>query len=262
MAEPVIVFTKDLGWRSGLRQLLGNELKRWWTSSAWWSHALVWGILLNGLTALPLWRREMSGGVDPAGYFTLFAGLFPVIAGVITMHNLTIGERLKGTAAWVLSKPIAPEAYVLAKFCGAAVNLSVPMIILPSLLAGVQFSLAEGSVVFSPLFFAGVGLLVLHLLFYLALTAFLGVFFSSRPIVIIIPLALAFMQQYLFRGIPFLGELFPRYLAMPHETFGSSLSELLIRGEELFSYKPITSTAVLIVVLVGIAAERFKHREL
>ncbi len=257
-----VEFTKDLGWRTGFRQLFRNECGRWWRSPAWWVHLLLWSVLLNGMTALPLWRRGMAAGVDPLGYYTLFAGLFPVIVGVIIMQNLTIGERLNGTAAWVLSKPVAPESFVLAKFAGAAVNLSVPMIILPSLLAGVQVSLAESSMLFSPSFFAGIGLLLLHLLFYLALTAMLGVFFSRRGPVIIIPLGLAFIQQYLIRGIPFLGELLPRYLAMPHEEIGRSLSETLMRGGELYSYKAVTSTAVLIVVFIGLAAERLKHREL
>ena len=257
-----IEFTKNLGWRTGFRQVLRNECRRWWKSSAWWIHMLLWTVLLNGMTALPIWRSGMSGGVDPLGYFTLFAGLFPVIAGIITMQNLTIGERLNGTAAWVLSKPVAPESFVLAKFTGAVLNLSVPMIIVPSIGIGLQLSLAESASIFSVSYFGGIGLLLLHFWFYLALTALLGIFATRRAIVIIIPLLFAFIQQYLIQGVPFLGELFPRFLTMPHSETGQSLSEALMRGRELFSYKPVTSTAVLIVVFAGLAAERLKHREI
>ena len=257
-----VEFTRDLGWRTGFRQMFRNECRRWWRSSSWWVHMLLWTLVLNGMTALPLWRRGMSAGVDPLGYYTLFAGLFPVLAGVITMHNLTIGERLNGTAAWVLSKPVAPESFILSKFAGAVVNLSIPMIIIPSLFIGLQVSLAESAILFTPSFFGGIGLLLLHFWFYLSFTAMLGAFSSRRSLVIIIPLAFAFIQQYLIRGVPFLGELFPRFLTMPRGESGRSLSEALMRGGELFSYKPVTSTAVLIIVFVGLAAERFKHREL
>ena len=39
----------DSGWHSGLRNLMRQELGRWWGTRRWWLYSLLWVGIIGGL---------------------------------------------------------------------------------------------------------------------------------------------------------------------------------------------------------------------
>lgn len=112
--------------------------------------------------------------------FFVLGSVASVIAVVAATQGAIIGERQRGTAAWVLSKPASRRAFVLAKL---AVHFRV-LLTVTLLLPAVVFytSLTAVSTLPPPLlpFLGGFAILALGLLFYLSLSLMLGTVFESR----------------------------------------------------------------------------------
>jgi ABC-2 type transport system permease protein len=108
-------------------------------------------------------------------------GAFATAIGVITTaQGANVREKQLGTAAWILSKPVSHSAFVLAKFVGYATGFLNLAIMLPSAIFYGQSLLLAGRAPEPAGFLAGVGIVVLHTLFYLALTLMLGTLFNTR----------------------------------------------------------------------------------
>lgn len=177
---------------SGFTNLLGKELADWFRTRRWLIHLLIWVGLYDGAAALSLLRitQVQAGAGPPAGVtapyaaalYTFFAlaGLF-VPSGVITaLQDAVIGEKESGTAAWVLSKPVARASFLLAKIAGHGVAFGLLGIFVPGLIAYVMFSLAAGAPLPAPPFALGMGLLGVTALFFITLTLMLGVIMTAR----------------------------------------------------------------------------------
>src|SRR5206468_4052074 len=85
-----------------------------------------------------------------------------------------------GTAAWILSKPVARPAFILAKLVADALGSAVFILALPAVIAYGLFWIAAGSPLDVLPFVSGLGLLGLVYLFYLCLCLALGTLFASR----------------------------------------------------------------------------------
>ena len=134
----------------GFSNLFNKENRAWWGTRRWWINALLWTVLLGGLTAIMLFgpneevleatEAEIAQAGGVTGY-TLWVGLnvffqFGVsvlaIGTIILSQDLIIGERQSGVAEWLLSKPVTRRAYVLAKMAAHALPILALLVGLPS----------------------------------------------------------------------------------------------------------------------------------
>jgi ABC-2 type transport system permease protein len=276
----------ERGWRCGLETLLRKEHQAWWGTRLWWANALIWFAILNGMVALVMWvvptivpmialndsrlpeeqrqtlERDMQNLHDNRDTFGLqgfyqMAGLATAIGVMIVTQGAIVGEKQSGTAAWVLSCPVSRSAFVMSKFLALGAGTLIVMIGMQGIPVFAQVSLARGEPLPVLPFLGSLGLLSLHLLFYLSLTLMLGTLFDSRAPVIGIPLALFFGQSLLGGLIGTFVPGLPPFL--PHSLAEQAMS--LALGQPLLSYIPITVTLFSILVFVLAAIRRFAQAE-
>jgi ABC-2 type transport system permease protein len=252
----------ERGWRRGFANLLRNENRQWWGTRKWLVHLLLWLVVLNGFILLVGWAERQEAITSVPVYETLIQVFFGVGAlatgiGVITTaQGAIVREKQLGTAAWILSKPVSRSAFVLAKFVAYAIGFLGLAIVLPSaIFYGQELWLGGRAPELAP-FLAGVGLLALHTLFYLALTLLLGTLYSTRgPI------------SGIAMGVLFAGFLPPNLvpqaamLALPWTLRNSAVG--LALGRELPTVWPIpvVATALWTAIFVGVALWRFGREE-
>jgi ABC-2 type transport system permease protein len=190
--------TNDWKRLRGFSNLFHKENRAWWGTRRWWINALLWTVLLGGLTAIMLFAPNeevleaseaeiaQAGGVT--GY-TLWVGLnvffqfgIPVLAigTIILSQNLIVGERQNGVAEWLLTKPVTRCAYILAKMTAHALPILALLIGLPSIVVYGILSLRMGALFPLMPFLSAVGIMAIHTLFYFTLTLMLGTMFTSR----------------------------------------------------------------------------------
>ena len=254
---------QEEGWRRGLGTLMDAGFSAWWSTGRWWSQALMWTLIINFVLAGLLWGAEAFDPQEAPALFALFGGLFPPIAVTIMMQDAVVGEKLSGTAAWVLSKPVSRTAFILSKLIPNAVGVVLTMTVLPGAVAYAQFTAAGAPP--APLnYLLGLGVLAVNLLYFLALTVMLGVLANNRAVVIGVPLALAFGQQYLLGMLPPLRYILPWTLVLPppgSEGLGGAIAASIMARQPLPSLIPLYAALLSILVFSGVAIWRFQHEE-
>lgn len=163
---------------------------------------------------------------------------------------------------WILSKPVSRSAFVLAKLVGNTVGVAVTIVLAQSLIAYGIIFWASGTAVPLPGFLGGMGVLLLHLFFYLTLTLMLGAAFSRRGPVIAIPLVFLFVQQLLLGLFPVLANVLPWTLTVSlDDSTYASVAGALMTGSEPLSYLPLATTLGASVLFVGIAVWFLEQQE-
>jgi ABC-2 type transport system permease protein len=254
------------GWRLGLANLFKKEAAEWLETRRWGFQLLLWVLLLNGFLAAVLFvlpavvaAEGQSPIENPAvegaiGFFGL-GGMAIAIGIVILTQNEMIGERQSGTAEWVLSKPASRAAFYLSKLGANLLGMLVVMIVAPSAVALALLGLYQPGSVSVPAFLAGGSILALHATFYLTLTLALGVFASSREMVLAVSLGL------LLGGM--IARNFVGGLALVTPWLLSDLAGLAAVGGALGMemWLPVAATAVWSLALVALALWRFERLE-
>jgi ABC-2 type transport system permease protein len=250
----------ERGARRGFANLLRKELATWTRTRSGWVQGLLWLGILNGLMTLPLvfmrdmFASEMGGSFRAAMDMFFNLGALAPYAGVVIMtHGAIIAERQLGTAAWVLSKPVARSAFILAKFVAFGLALLVLALTLPGIVAYGALSLEAGAWLDATRFAAGVGILALGLLWYLALTLMLGTLTSARGAVLAVPLVLLVVGDMLIMLWPPVAELGPWVLGR--------MAMLVAEGGPLLSAWPLLSTAIGTAAFLTVALWRFGREE-
>ncbi len=181
----------------GFKNLAHKENRSWWSTRKWWINALVWPVLLCGLTANMLFVPTITNLASPeeiarAGSKTAyvvmtglsaffeFGTMVIALGAIILCMDLVFEEKNNGVLEWLLSKPVTRRAYLLSKLLVSLLYCSFFMVVIPASLAYGLFSLKQGGLFPVQPFLSGVGIMVLHLAFYVSLTLLLGVIFSSR----------------------------------------------------------------------------------
>jgi ABC-2 type transport system permease protein len=194
--------------------------------------------------------------------YTIFGGLFVAVGVIIAMQGAVVGEKNNGTAAWVMSKPVSRPAFVLAKAIGNGAGLLFTAVLVPGVIAYFLYSLLLFDEMLPvPDFLAGMGILALHTLFWMAFTLMLGTFFNSWAPVIGIPMALLFGQQFIAGMVVQAIYVLPYMLVSPLGDIGSIAADV-IQGQQPFSWLPVYSTIVLTVGCLVVAVWRFRREEL
>ncbi len=245
----------------GFGNLWRQEAAAWTRTRARWLQPLLWVGLLNGLMTFPLvfmrdlFASEFGGpAVAATDMFFSLAALATAAGAILLAHGAILGERQQGTAAWVLSKPVARTAFVLAKFAALSVGLLLTAVTLPAAIAYALLSFEGGAPLAVGRFAAAAGILALSLTWYLALTVMLGTLLDARAAVLAIPLASLVGGDVLIAAWGGFGMLGPWVLGRA--------ASLLAQGGPLLSAWPLVATAVGAVSFVGVALWRFERQEL
>lgn len=255
------------GWLLGFSNIFHKENSEWWGTRTWLRRGIIWLLLINGILFSTLKTPLASNTSEPmpphygVTVFVIVDGLMAGLFTVITLQGAILDEKKSGTAAWVLSKPVTRTAFILAKLAANSLAAMVMMIVLQGVVAFVQFSLFDPSSLAVLPFLAGMGLLALHLLFYLTLTLMLGTFFNGRSSVIGIPFALLFGSQLVANLSPALTQIMPWSIILPNADGTMALAQLVMLGQPLPTVIPIIATVLWIGVFVSAAIWRFRHEE-
>ena len=197
------------GRRSGIANLWRKEQQQWWGNWNWLKQGVIWLLLLNGFYAIVLLALthigKMAGGMstESAGlvFIVSFLTLFVSVGTVIQAQGAILDEKMRGTVAWILSKPVSRSAFVLAK-CAPLPGMFLLITLIPGLCATLQLSLALGQML--PLATIGLllGWLATSLLFYFCLTLLLGTLFNNRGPVIGLALLIVMLITQLAQQLP------------------------------------------------------------
>ncbi len=190
----------------GFSNLFRKESLAWLRTKRWWINLLLWSGLLGALAANILFVPTFLNLAEPEeiaqaggekaylalqGLTLLFeAGSAIVILGAVVLcMDLVVEEKRNGVAEWLLSKPVARRSYILAKLSANLIYILLFLVLLPSATVYTLISLRAGAP-FPPLpFLAAVGIMALHVLFYVTLTILLGALFDNRIPILGIALA-------------------------------------------------------------------------
>lgn len=187
----------ERGWLRGFANLFHKEVHTWWHTRRWWVNAILWMVILGGLTANILFmptffnlaspeQITQAGGETPFVVLQGLGVLFEVgsqllcMGVVVLCMDLVIDEKRNGVTEWLLSKPVERRAYILAKVVAHLAHILLFLVALPAAAIYGLISL-RASALYPPLpFLTGLGVMALHILFYVTLTIVLGVLFPSR----------------------------------------------------------------------------------
>lgn len=247
------------GWATGLSNLLRLELDNWFGSRLWITMILLWGGIINGMLFLS--QNPAEGFLVSATLYTIFGGLFPPIAVAIILQASLVEEKKMGTAAWILSKPVARPAFVLAKWIANTLGVLITIVLVPGVIAYLEFGLLSGVWVPPVQMAMGIGVIFLVQLFYVNMTLMLGAFYDNGGPVIALPITFHFMQQLFANYLPGIIDLLPWSLIVPVSGSDYSVSLGLILGEPV-NVLPILTVTGLAAVFLLLAIWRFAHTEL
>jgi ABC-2 type transport system permease protein len=253
------------GWTRGLRNMLNGEVGSWFGTRKWWSQIIIWGAITNLIYVTAAFSTKGSG-VEGIMIFNVFVGMATAIGATILMQNAVIGEKRSGTAAWIMSKPVSRQAFLLSKLIANGLGMAVTMVLAQGLIAYLITGVVVGQWLPPLGFLAGLIALFVNVLFYLTLTLMLGVLFEHPGPVIGIPLAFLFAQNMLGPKLaelsPALANVLPWTLAIPLNGAGSSsVATALMTGQPT----PLTAVWVALVasaLFVAIAIVVFRRQEL
>ena len=200
---------------------------------------------------------------SPAGILNLGLSMFfqimgsaLLIGGVIIAHDAILKERESGTAAWLLSKPISRQSFVLSKLIANIVGLLVVVIAVQAIIAYAQISIAYGGLAPVMPFLGGLGIMTLNGLFYMVLALALGAFTLNRGIALGLPIVLGLVGSLLLTIVKELQYVTPWTLG--------DMALAVAKGATLPDWWifPVIATIVWTLVFAGAAIRRFEQIEL
>jgi ABC-2 type transport system permease protein len=252
---------KNRGALRGFSNLLAKEYGSWWNTRRWLVHLLLWPLLLNGLVLVVSFSLAKEPNFTAFEIAQMVTTLFFLSIGqvaafgvVVATQSAITGEKQRGTAAWIMSKPVHRDVFVLAKLAAQAVSFLSLAVVLPSAIFFGQSRILWGLAPHPVLFVMSVLVVLLHVLFYLALTLMLGALFrGSGPVAGIgvgVLLGGLMAQERLSLLAP----------AMPWEL--PDIAALTAVGAPLARVgMPIAATALWTVLFVVVALWRFRRDE-
>ena len=252
------------GLLAGLANQTRREAASWWSNGRWYRQALIWAGLLVGLFALMHW---VLPAVVPAeaglpdstlaqsiGQFTELVAIVTAIGVVLLTQSIVIDERRNGVLEWLLSKPLARPALLVAKFAGQAAGLLVTAVALPWLAVFVVLGVATGEPWPPGRTLTAAGMIGLLVVFHLALVLATSTITWSRVAVLAVPLVLIVGADLITAVAPWAFELLPWSL-------GPVAGAWLAQGVLVTGW-PVAATVGWTLALLGIASWRLHHTEL
>lgn len=255
------------GWRSGFASLLRKENRAAWGGRRWLVQSVIWLGLFNGLLAFMLFLAPTmrSGPAVPPGmenptalglslFFTLLVQ-FGAVGAVILAHDKIVGEKLAGTLAWVLSKPVSRQAVVISKLASGAIRTLLFIVAVPGLVAYIEISIVADKPIAAVSFLLALGTAWVSLAFYLTLALMLSAVFDQRSVILASAFGVMFSLPIVASFSPVIADVSPVYLAQVAST--------LAEGQALPAHAvlAIIFTALWSIVFVSVTLWRFEREE-
>lgn len=258
-----LVPVRAAGWSAGLRNMVEKEHGVWWRTRRWLVHLVLWTVVINGFMLLVNFGDSRAADEFRAPeklrelieVFFRVGGFFATVGVVTVTQSVIVQERQLGTGAWILTKPLGRPAFVVAKLLATAYAVLFLMVLVPAVLFCAQTRLVFGEWPPMPGFLAGLGLLALNHLFYVALTVMLGALFNARGAVSGTAIGFMFAGMIVPNVIKGLPKVFPWML--PNFAAGITLGQAL----PPWASWPVIATVLWIVVFVAVAIWRFGREE-
>jgi len=258
---------------NGFRILLGKELLESWRT---FRLPVVLGLFVfTGLTS-PLIARflpeifELAGGgqfgsielptpttADAIDQLVKNLAQFGALSAILLAMGLVASEKDRGTAAFLLAKPVGRGAFLAAKLVAVGVVLALSTIV------AVAVGWIYTAILFEPL--APGGWLALAVLIWLALFAYAALTFLGSVLTGSAAAAagigfVALLVLGIVSALPNVGRFVPTGLLEPAGALAAGSATVTGLGADLLV--PIGSTLVLIALTVGVAAWSFARQEL
>lgn len=250
------------GWSRGLDNLLDAELGHWFRTKKWWVQIIIWAALVNMILFFIVLSGDGTGSRELALTFTVLLSTFAIFGVCILMQGAMVGEKQSGTAAWVLSKPVARPSFVLAKLLANTVGIAVTIVLIQGLIAYGIITWGSGTALPPLRFLGGLGVILVHLFFYITLTLMLGTIFSRRGPIIAIPLVFLLVEELILGVFPVLAYVLPWTLSIPLDNSRyQSVATALITSTEPLTYLPLATTLGASVLFVVAALWIFERLE-
>jgi ABC-2 type transport system permease protein len=287
--------SEDFGPTAGFRSMMRKENARWWSLRSLVFQLVIWLVILNALVAVILFIVPAIDN-DPANQpaantsatpvptppaavapdsrmdvansgmsvFFQLAGFAVFIGAVIFGHDALLKERESGTAAWLLSKPLSRKAFVLSKVLAIVIGVLVIILLAQGLITYALCSLELGSPMPVLPFVAGLGVLGLGILFYLALAIALGAFTLSRGITLGLPLIIGITGGFFLSIFQALGTFKELGYLVPWNltSYASSLATGASLASDQYWPWPVIATALWIVLFIAATMVKFEQIEL
>jgi ABC-2 type transport system permease protein len=242
-----------VGWRMGFGNFLRKELQQWFGTYTWIRQALMWSVILGGMTVLVISQSTAGPEENLVSAITLYSimgSIFASIVIVIFSSGSIIGERERGTMEWVLSKPMSRTSFVLAKLISGSISYAVSLALIPGLVVYLIIDLGISPL--SPIWFLlGLGPMILWYMFIHFICICLGTFFSHPgPVAGPAAINLFLVNAFDISGI---GAYTPWTL--------SFVASDLMQGLANTPLTPVISTIIILILLFGIAVWRFRKEE-
>ena len=210
-------------------------------------------------------QAPAEGGEAPPVLFMygIFGGMFVAFGVMIIMQRVLIGEKRSGTAAWVLSKPVTPTAFVVSRLVVNSIGILLTSVVVPGVILYITLGALSDLGWLPPLgFLAALLMVALHTFYWIALVLMMGTLFESSGGVIAVPMALYFvfwMGTGLIPSLVYVSPLLLTFSPAPEEM--SALSVSFMTGEPVFSWLPLIFTVVSCVIFIAVAIWRFNRQE-
>ncbi|NHI84016.1 MAG: hypothetical protein EAX81_06920 [Candidatus Thorarchaeota archaeon] len=237
--------TTERGWRMGFTVLMKKELKAWFGSPFWWQQGLLWSLILGMFGSVGISDPDTGLAI-----FYMMATIFPSIATIIISHETILEEKRSGSAAWVLSKPVSREAFIIPKFLGLSLGVSFSMVLFPGLAVYLE-TLLLGLPPNFLIYLLSLVPMALWQMFLVFLTLCAGTFFDDPGPVMAVPFLFIFIGINLGQH-PDLGQFGP---------WGLLQVSLSLVGEDIYSITPVVTSLLVLAVLMLLAIWRFRRHE-
>jgi ABC-2 type transport system permease protein len=254
-------------WLAGFGNMFGKEMGEWFRTRRWMWQSLIWIFIINGFIAFLLFlipiidptEAQVAGTPPPdvmaVTIFFSFAAMAGSIGMVILAQDEIIQEKQSGTAAWILSKPVSRQAFILTKILSNIAGGVIFILALPASITLVEIYLVvQRGIPLLP-YLAGIAVILLVLVFYLTLVILLGVLFDQRGPVLGIAFGVMFGGLIASQFAPQVGY----FLPVNFDTISFAVSQ----GQALPSMAvfQLVITAIWSLLFTAIALWRFQRTE-
>jgi ABC-2 type transport system permease protein len=264
-ARQGLVPARSSGWMGGFGNMLSKELGDWFSTRRWIVQTIIWLAIVNGLMAFIIF---VAPAIDPSAQLGLeeqlnqdinlyfnFAILFGSIGMIILAQDEIIQEKQTGTAAWILSKPVSRNAFILSKLFS---NFFGGLIFIAGLTGIVTLAMIYlATQIILPIlpFLAGIGVVVLALTFYLSLVIMLGTIFEQRGAVLGIAVGVLIGGLIASQFTPLVSYFLP--VSMP------MIAQALVQGQPIptIGIAELVTTAAWSILFTLVSLWRFRQDE-
>ena len=260
MTTEVIPRTNTKPWYAGMKNLLKREIYHERSRMYWIQQLFVWTLFTNGMVALILALPpdiiEGMGSMYVLSLATSYGILTLLIAIFIPilLQGTIIDDKVSGTTAWILSKPVSKKAYLLSKLMASVLSIVVVSVVINDAMTYGVFS-AFGYTLNISGYVMNLGLTSVVVVYFASLTIMLGTLTTSRGKVLAVAVVIGLGAQLIARYIPLILFIIP--YSLPVIGIGLIIGTSVAGLEVL-----LLSACVQIIIFTVIALFVFDRTEL